>query len=137
MNFDQASINIGVIGHVAHGKSTLVKSITGVSTIKFQQEKKRNITIRLGYANAKIYHCQVCNKYSSRSSESPNEISCTECNSTIQCVRHVSFVDLPGHAQLMGTMLNGVQIMDAAILVIAANEPCPQPQTEEHLASIQ
>lgn len=53
----QATINIGTIGHVAHGKSTLVKAISGVHTVKFKNELERNITIKLGYANAKIYRC--------------------------------------------------------------------------------
>jgi translation initiation factor 2 subunit 3 len=50
---------------------------------------------------------------------------------------HVSFVDCPGHDILMATMLNGAAVMDAALLLIAANEPCPQPQTSEHLAAIE
>jgi ABC-type protease/lipase transport system fused ATPase/permease subunit len=53
----QATINIGTIGHVAHGKSTVVKAISGVQTIRFKNELIRNITIKLGYANAKIYKC--------------------------------------------------------------------------------
>jgi translation initiation factor 2 gamma subunit (eIF-2gamma) len=48
--------------------------------------------------------------------------------------RHVSFVDCPGHDILMATMLNGAAVMDAALLLIAGNESCPQPQTSEHLA---
>lgn len=47
----------GTIGHVAHGKSTLVKSISGVHTVRFKNEQERNITIKLGYANAKIFKC--------------------------------------------------------------------------------
>ncbi len=53
----QATINIGTIGHVAHGKSTIVKAISGVQTVRFKNELERNITIKLGYANAKIYKC--------------------------------------------------------------------------------
>merc|ERR1719221_2529854 len=53
----QATMNVGTIGHVAHGKSTVVKGLSGNTTIKFKQEKERNITIKLGYANAKIYKC--------------------------------------------------------------------------------
>lgn len=53
----QATINIGTIGHVAHGKSTVVKAISGVQTVRFKNELERNITIKLGYANAKIYKC--------------------------------------------------------------------------------
>ncbi|XP_016140968.1 eukaryotic translation initiation factor 2 subunit 3-like [Sinocyclocheilus grahami] len=51
----QATINIGTIGHVAHGKSTVVKAISGVHTVRFKNELERNITIKLGYANAKVY----------------------------------------------------------------------------------
>jgi hypothetical protein len=54
----QATINVGTIGHVAHGKSTVVKSISGVQTVRFKNELERNITIKLGYANAKIYKCE-------------------------------------------------------------------------------
>ena len=54
----QATINIGTIGHVAHGKSTVVKAISGVMTVRFKNELERNITIKLGYANAKIYECE-------------------------------------------------------------------------------
>ena len=73
----QATINIGTIGHVAHGKSTVVKAISGVETVRFRQEKVRNITIRLGYANAKIYKCPSCpapdcyKSYSSNKEDSP------------------------------------------------------------------
>lgn len=52
-------------------------------------------------------------------------------------MRHVSFVDCPGHDILMATMLGGVAVMDAAVLLIAANESCPQPQTSEHLAAVE
>ena len=55
----------------------------------------------------------------------------------MELVRHVSFVDCPGHDILMATMLNGAAVMDGALLLIAANEPCPQPQTSEHLAAVE
>jgi len=55
----------------------------------------------------------------------------------MQLLRHVSFVDCPGHDILMATMLNGAAVMDAALLLIAANESCPQPQTSEHLAAVE
>ena len=69
----QATINVGMIGHVAHGKSTVVRSISGVQTVRFKEEQERNITIKLGYANAKIYksHDKNCPRpgcYSSRGS---------------------------------------------------------------------
>ncbi|CAH2080211.1 unnamed protein product [Thlaspi arvense] len=140
----QATINIGTIGHVAHGKSTVVKAISGVQTVKFKSELERNITIKLGYANAKIYKCEddkcprpMCYKsYGSGKEDNPScDVSGHE-NSRMKLVRHVSFVDCPGHDILMATMLNGAAIMDGALLLIAANEPCPQPQTAEHLASV-
>merc|ERR1712241_1256437 len=140
----QATINIGTIGHVAHGKSTVVKAISGVQTVRFKNELERNITIKLGYANAKVYKCDdpkvlrpAC--YTSRGSNHADEFPCEFSNDggKYQLVRHVSFVDCPGHDILMATMLNGAAVMDAALLLIAGNESCPQPQTSEHLAAIE
>ncbi|KAL7080029.1 hypothetical protein ACQ4LE_000797 [Meloidogyne hapla] len=140
----QATINIGTIGHVAHGKSTLVKAISGVHTVKFKNELERNITIKLGYANAKIYRCSnsECPRphcYRSAGSSTPDRFKCERPNCTGEyvCVRHVSFVDCPGHDILMATMLNGAAVMDAALLLIAGNETCPQPQSCEHLAAVE
>ncbi|OMJ27271.1 Eukaryotic translation initiation factor 2 subunit gamma [Smittium culicis] len=140
----QATINIGTIGHVAHGKSTLVKSISGVQTVRFKNELERNITIKLGYANAKIYKCDFseCPRpgcYKSCRSDKEDSFPCERsgCTGTMRLLRHVSFVDCPGHDILMATMLNGAAVMDAAILLIAANENCPQPQTSEHLAAVE
>ncbi|CAN1323897.1 Eukaryotic translation initiation factor 2 subunit 3 [Linum perenne] len=141
----QATINIGTIGHVAHGKSTVVKAISGVQTVRFKNELERNITIKLGYANAKIYKCEDercprpdCYKaYGSGKEDSPAcDVPGFE-NARMKLLRHVSFVDCPGHDILMATMLNGAAIMDGALLLIAANETCPQPQTSEHLAAIE
>jgi len=136
----QATINIGTIGHVAHGKSTVVKALSGVHTVRFKNELERNITIKLGYANAKIYRskdkkCQrpVC--YTSMGSSKEDTFIMN--NFKYELVRHVSFVDCPGHDILMATMLNGAAVMDAALLLIAGNESCPQPQTSEHLAAIE
>lgn len=139
---NQATINIGTIGHVAHGKSTIVRAISGIHTIRFRSELERNITIKLGYANAKIYKCDVCPRpdcYIAMNSSSPFSISCRNdsCEGTSTLIKHVSFVDCPGHDVLMATMLNGTAIMDAALLLIAANEPCPQPQTQEHLFAVE
>ncbi|PSO09311.1 translation initiation factor IF-2 subunit gamma [Candidatus Marsarchaeota G2 archaeon BE_D] len=123
-------LNIGVVGHVDHGKSTLVKALTGVWTAKHSEEIKRGMTIKLGFANAAFYKCPVCGKYSSSD-------RCPYCGNVTQFVRAVSFVDSPGHEVLMARMLSGAAIMDGAILVIAANEPCPQPQTREHFAALE
>lgn len=136
----QATINIGTIGHVAHGKSTVVKAISGVQTVRFKNELIRNITIKLGYANAKIYKADgqpkdVPGNYRSKGSSTADEF--VEDGKTWKLQRHVSFVDCPGHDILMATMLNGAAVMDAALLLIAGNEPCPQPQTSEHLAAVE
>lgn len=138
----QATINIGTIGHVAHGKSTVVKGLSGVHTVKFKQEKERNITIKLGYANCKIYKCNnpECPRpgnYCARGSSHPDTFIDEKTGFKWELERHVSFVDCPGHDTLMATMLNGAAVMDGALLLIAANEPCPQPQTREHLGAIE
>ncbi|KAK7536693.1 eukaryotic translation initiation factor-like protein 2 subunit gamma [Phyllosticta citricarpa] len=140
----QATINIGTIGHVAHGKSTVVKAISGVQTVRFKNELERNITIKLGYANAKIYKCDnpECPRptcYRSFKSEKEVDPPCERdgCSGKYRLLRHVSFVDCPGHDILMSTMLSGAAVMDAALLLIAGNESCPQPQTSEHLAAIE
>ncbi|KAG9037638.1 hypothetical protein FRB95_004858 [Tulasnella sp. JGI-2019a] len=140
----QATINIGTIGHVAHGKSTVVKAISGVLTVRFKNELERNITIKLGYANAKIYKCEneKCPRpgcYRSYRSDKEERPACERpgCGGRMKLLRHVSFVDCPGHDILMATMLNGAAVMDAALLLIAGNESCPQPQTSEHLAAVE
>ena len=98
----QATINIGTIGHVAHGKSTVVKAISGVQTVRFKNELERNITIKLGYANAKIYKCdnEACPRptcYKSYKSEKEVDPPCERpgCRGRYQLVRHVSYVRLP------------------------------------------
>ncbi|KAG0436806.1 Eukaryotic translation initiation factor 2 subunit gamma [Dictyocoela muelleri] len=135
---NQATINIGTIGHVAHGKSTIVKAISGIHTVRFRNELERNITIKLGYANAKIFKC-MCDRpkcYRSAGCSDSAKV-CSRCNQKEVLVRHVSFVDCPGHDILMATMLSGTVIMDMAILMIAANENVPQPQTVEHLMAVE
>ncbi len=124
----QPEINIGMVGHVDHGKTTLVKALSGIWTDTHSEEIKRGITIRLGYANAAFYKCEKCKKLGL----SPK----CSCKGKAKLLRKVSFVDAPGHESLMATMLSGATIMDGAILLIAANEKCPQPQTREHLMAL-
>ncbi|CAK0794771.1 unnamed protein product [Prorocentrum cordatum] len=137
----QATMNVGTIGHVAHGKSTVVRALSGSNTIRFKQEKERNITIKLGYANAKIFKndredLERPANYTSFGSKTPDVVPDDE-GGNWRLQRHVSFVDCPGHDILMATMLNGAAVMDAALLLIAGNESCPQPQTSEHLAAVE
>lgn len=127
------SVNIGVVGHVDHGKTTLVSGITGTWTDRHSEELKRGISIRLGYADATFYRCLTCPEEDAYSASE----KCPVCGGKTEPIRSVSFVDAPGHETLMATMLSGSAIMDGAMLVIAANEPCPQPQTKEHLMALE
>ncbi|KXB06825.1 translation initiation factor IF-2 subunit gamma [candidate division MSBL1 archaeon SCGC-AAA382A20] len=125
-------VNIGLVGHVDHGKSTLAQAISGKWTDTHSEEIKRGITIRLGYADATLYRCEEC--------EEPKCYCTTEkcpaCFEDTEPIRTISLVDVPGHKTLMGTVLSGAALMDGTILVIAADEPCPQPQTAEHLKAL-
>ena len=109
--FGQPVVNIGLVGHVDHGKTTLVKALSGKWTDTHSEELKRGITIRLGYADAIFY------KGKEGYGVDP---------SIGNAVRVVSFVDAPGHESLMATMLSGATIMDGALLLISASEECPQ-----------
>ncbi len=113
------TINIGIVGHIDHGKTTLLYKLSGRWASQHSEELKRGITIKLGYADINLY----------KNKEGYN-------NKAGEPVRHVSFVDAPGHEMLMATMLSGAAIIDAAILVVAANEGI-KPQTREHLMALQ
>ncbi len=125
-------VNIGMVGHVDHGKTTLVRSLSGVWTDQHSEEVKRGISIRLGYADATFRKCPKCPEPDAYTVEPV----CPLCGTESEILRTVSFVDSPGHETLMATMLCGAAIMDGAVLVISANEPCPQPQTKEHLMAL-
>jgi translation initiation factor 2 subunit 3 len=128
----QPSINIGTSGHVDHGKTTLVEAITGVWTSAHSEELRRGITIKVGYADAAFYKCPQCPEPLCYSTEP----KCANCGGKSELLRVVSFVDSPGHESLMANMLSGAALMDGAILVMAANEKVPQPQTREHLLAL-
>lgn len=119
--------NIGLVGHVDHGKTTLTNALSGKWTDTHSEELKRGITIRLGYADITVRQC-------SDGSYTVKE----ECEDgeTPDVVRSISLVDAPGHETLMANVLSGAGIMDGALLLVAANEEVPQPQTREHLAAL-
>src|SRR6266508_5562740 len=94
---------IGTAGHVDHGKSTLIQALTGIDPDPLREDKERGMTIDLGFAWL-----------------------------TLPSGKEVSVVDVPGHERFIKNMLAGVGGLDAALLVIAADEG-PMPQTEEHL----
>jgi translation initiation factor 2 subunit 3 len=121
-----------MVGHVDHGKTTLVSALSGVWTDTHSEEMKRGISIRLGYADTTFRKCPKCPEPQCYTVNK----KCDACGEESEELRTVSFVDAPGHETLMATMLSGAAIMDGAILVIAANEVCPQPQTKEHLMAL-
>jgi translation initiation factor 2 subunit 3 len=129
----QPSINIGTSGHVDHGKTTLIEAITGIWTSAHSEELRRGITIKVGYADAAFYKCQDCPPPVCYSTQP----TCANCGGKSELIRVVSFVDSPGHESLMANMLSGAALMDGSILVVAANEKVPQPQTREHLLALQ
>lgn len=128
----QPCVNIGTVGHVDHGKTTLVSALSGKWTDTHSEELKRGISIRLGYADAVLRKCPECPEPDCYTVEK----TCPICGQKSEELRTVSFVDAPGHETLMATMLSGAAIMDGAVLVIAASETCPQPQTKEHLMAL-
>ena len=95
---------IGTAGHVDHGKSTLVRAITGIDPDRLQEEKDRGMTIDLGFAWFSLPGGQ-----------------------------EISIVDVPGHEKFVNNMLAGIAGIDMAMLVVAADEGV-MPQTREHLA---
>ncbi|MEK6848607.1 MAG: translation initiation factor IF-2 subunit gamma [Nanoarchaeota archaeon] len=112
-------INVGIVGHIDHGKTTLLYKLSGKWTDTHSEELKRGITIKLGYADAVIYDNNgIYNIHSG------------------QPKRYITFVDAPGHEMLMATMLSGAAMIDAAILVISAKDGI-QPQTREHLTALE
>lgn len=104
-------LNVGTVGHIDHGKTTLLYKLTGKFADTHSEELKRGITIKLGYAETILEDLKTKEK------------------------RYISFVDAPGHEMLMATMLSGAAMLDAALLVIAANEGI-KPQTREHLIAL-
>lgn len=117
------TINVGTVGHIDHGKTTLLSKLSGKWTDTHSEELKRGITIKLGYSDT-IVKQDENGKYTTKKDVEGKP------------VRYLTFVDAPGHEMLMATMLSGATIMDAAILVVAANEGI-KPQTQEHLLALQ
>ncbi|WP_158055450.1 translation initiation factor IF-2 subunit gamma [Halorussus halophilus] len=127
----QPEVNIGLVGHVDHGKTTLVQALSGEWTDQHSEEMKRGISIRLGYADATFRHCPDMDEPECYTVDE----TCPD-GSESEVLRTVSFVDAPGHETLMATMLSGAAIMDGAVLVVSATDPVPQAQTEEHLMAL-
>jgi translation initiation factor 2 subunit 3 len=113
--------------------------------MRHKAEMARNMTIKLGHAAGELYKCSdaYCPLPGCYASSGCGEnLQGKPCNRDgyVGCyglVQKVSFVDCPGHEIFMRTMIAGTYVMDAALLVISAEEKCPQPQTVEHLAAIE
>ena len=127
----QPQVNIGLVGHVDHGKTTLTQALSGVWTDTHSEERKRGISIKLGYADTAFYKTKDGQFYPTGRRPDGSE----DVEDELQ--RVVSFVDAPGHETLMAIMITGASIMDGAMLMVAANETCPQPQTREHLMALE
>ena len=117
----QPQINIGIVGHVDHGKTTLTKALSGNWTDKHSEEKKRGITIKLGYTNFSIFKGDK-DIYSTKKGE---------------FLRNYSIVDSPGHESFMATMICGSSVMDYALLLVDVSEKFPMPQTIEHFKALE
>nr|MDO8116675.1 translation initiation factor IF-2 subunit gamma [Candidatus Sigynarchaeota archaeon] len=146
----QAEINLGTVGHVDHGKTTLTAALSGQWTDRYSEEVERGISIKLGYADAIIAKCTKCpepdcywtkemikQECLRQGRKNVNYEACPTCNAPVEFVRKIAFVDAPGHEILMATMLSGASLMDGAMLLVAADEKVPQPQTKEHLAALE
>jgi selenocysteine-specific elongation factor len=103
----EISLVIGTAGHIDHGKTSLVKAITGIDCDRLNEEKKRGITIELGFAPLKLADGRI-----------------------------ISLIDVPGHERLIRQMVAGASGIDAAFLIVAADEGV-MPQTKEHLSILQ
>lgn len=114
------TLNVIIAGHIDHGKTTLLQKLSGRWTDTHSEEMKRGITIKLGYADITLH--EENGKFNK--------------DGNGKAIRNVSFIDAPGHEMLMATMLSGTAIVDAALLVVAANEGI-RPQTKEHLIALQ
>jgi len=101
---------VGTAGHIDHGKTTLVRALTGVDTDRLPEEKKRGISIELGYAYLDV----------------PTAADAA-------AVERIGFIDVPGHERLVHTMLSGASGIDLGLLLVAADDGV-MPQTREHLA---
>lgn len=123
--------NVALVGHVANGKTTLVRSLTGVNTKRSSSEQKTGRTIKLGYANCILWECTKCRYVWSSGQEGKAE----ECCGLPMEFKHlISFVDAPGHHSYVHTMVKGATVVDAALLVTDVRVEPMQAQTIEHLA---
>ena len=122
----QPILNIGCLGCVSDGKSTLINKITGIKTQKHSQEKIRNITIKQGYGNMKIWQDNESNYYTTNSDN--------DNYNDYKLVNHISFIDCPGHCDYINTMISSASMMNGVIIVISVDTPLhKKTQLLQHL----
>lgn len=134
INNNQSIYNVGTAGHVMHGKSTFVAYVSGTKTQRHQAEQETNKTINLGYANFKLFVSRSGKLYHFPSITT--HAHDPETDEPLSLLYHLSFVDCPGHRDYMATMVSGSNIMDSALVMVAANEQVPQPQTHNHIVAL-
>jgi translation initiation factor 2 subunit 3 len=117
---DQPTIIIGSVGEVANGKSSVLREITGTNLMRFKKEAEKNMTIKLGYTNTKIYKCPNCPKPYCYQTHN-DKLECKQCDEKLVLCVHVSFVDAPGHNDLQATALSGANNMDYCFLLISTD----------------
>lgn len=126
-------INIALLGHVAHGKTTTVNALCNVDTKRYASEAKSGKTMKLGYANCILWKCENCTHIGS-TSQGVKAFTCPFCFSCMKPEKYISFVDLPGHHSYVSTAIKGSSVVDAGILVVDVKRESLQPQALEHLA---
>src|ERR1700757_4248120 len=141
------SIIIGTAGHIDHGKTALVKALTGIDADRLEEEKRRGITIDLGFAHLELMIPSDSQRDTrlggetahapSRLAEAQNKLTATKITSGLErsdkneTKLKLGFIDVPGHERFVRNMLAGVGGMDLVLMVIAADESI-KPQTREH-----
>lgn len=134
MPLNNMLLNLGTLGSVSDGKSEMIYQLSGgIRTQRDSREKKRNITIKAGYANIKLWKCNICELlYSSQYIH--DTYKCEPCQINCELTNTISFADCPGHQELIETMLSSVSLMKGAIIIVSVFEPLKQkPQLIQHL----
>jgi translation initiation factor 2 subunit 3 len=127
-------INVGLVGHVSNGKTTLVKTFSGVNTKRDSNEIKTGRTVKLGYANCLVWKCPICESIYT-SGQAQKGMEC--CTFDLEPVQHISFLDAPGHHSYVHNMIKGSAVIDCAIVVTDVRAEALQIQTIEHLVILE
>lgn len=139
MDSSLPTYNLGMVGHVSNGKTTIVHTLTQTDTKRSVAEKKYGRTIKLGYANAYVFACHKCHELwcENREQVLERESFCTKCEIIVKALFGLSFIDAPGHHDYVATMAKGTSLMDMAIVVTDITKEPNQVQTMEHLAILE